>query len=938
MNEGRLPRRRPARFAAAALAVAVLCPSTGPAAGDALRAALADAPANRWVRLAAAETGGRRSPMLFYAHKQKRFVVAAGVPVSKPHYVVEELDPATGRWANAYPPGAPAGYAPASGPTDAPPHPPTGWPRKGRALVDKQGVNRLGYFGDAYAADSRGHFQYAYVPPLGKLLAYLWNRTLLYDPVARTWTDLAASPSPADHDGVLPGGHTEMIWGSLCYDPVNHEVVSLGGTSATPGGSPGTWVYSIAENRWRRLPLGSKGLNELRARLAAARTQAWDTISACRNRLHVTETKEEHAAKLSERLGVLREAVGKLAGDLADRRPTGDEGEGLTRALAHARAAAAAAGKLAETIDQPVTAETVAAAQAVFDRLELAARALAVAPPARALSRMACDASARKIVLFGGDGLDRHYADTWVYDCPTRTWRQRWPRRSPSPRAGNALVYLPKARKILLLGGYGLGSGHSYMYGDVYRPIPFEMWTYDTARNEWSLLQRLPLPKARQPAPHTPRGDYRGPWPAVARDDDSVVLLETGTKQQAVWVCKVDAARTDANGTAEFGAPAETTAFRGDEDTPRPGWRSYDPAFYDRGDRPDLDAVRRTFADLPANTWQLIQPTKGIDQCGWGTTAYDADRRQLLYWGGGHSEYKGTNVFHYSLRANRWSSSCRPDWVLEWSGGFLCPALVSFRGRPHVPVHAYQGYAYDPTSGFMVVVRGGTFLYRVADRRWEARPVATPFDGDVFRVSLETTPGGVICWAAPQRNKPGELYRFDAAGRAWRKLPRKGPAFAQPWCDGSGMCYDARRDCLWIAPRKEIFRYDLRGGQVTRLAASIPQTLGKFALYREQVHVPPADLILLMRLFRGPGGRFGNVAYDPAGGKWHFLELPFVSGGKPHTFRRPTRPFSWSSSLHYDAQLGVVLLHEHGRLWALRLDRETARMTEIRDAGPPRRP
>ena len=61
-----------------------------------------------------------------------------------------------------------------------------------------------------------------------------------------------------------------------------------------------------------------------------------------------------------------------------------------------------------------------------------------------------------KIVLFGGDQLDRVLADTWLYDCATRTWEQRFPKECPLPRAGHILAWLPRAKKIVLAGGYAM--------------------------------------------------------------------------------------------------------------------------------------------------------------------------------------------------------------------------------------------------------------------------------------------------------------------------------------------------------------------------------------------------------------------------------------------------------------------------------------------------
>src|SRR5690606_6261034 len=93
-----------------------------------------------------------------------------------------------------------------------------------------------------------------------------------------------------------------------------------------------------------------------------------------------------------------------------------------------------------------------------------------VQPPPRALSPMVYDATTKKIVLFGGERLDMLYADTWVYDCATRTWEERKPAVSPSPRFGHALLHLPKSGKIVLLGGVGYTSSTAYQ-ATLYRPL-----------------------------------------------------------------------------------------------------------------------------------------------------------------------------------------------------------------------------------------------------------------------------------------------------------------------------------------------------------------------------------------------------------------------------------------------------------------------------------
>lgn len=79
------------------------------------------------------------------------------------------------------------------------------------------------------------------------------NRTLYYsdgvtfalDPKTNTWTDLKAKNHPTTCQSVA--------WASLCYDPVNDQVLLFGGGLATnPSGAAPTWVYDCQANHWRR--------------------------------------------------------------------------------------------------------------------------------------------------------------------------------------------------------------------------------------------------------------------------------------------------------------------------------------------------------------------------------------------------------------------------------------------------------------------------------------------------------------------------------------------------------------------------------------------------------------------------------------------------------------------------------------------------------------
>ena len=97
-------------------------------------------------------------------------------------------------------------------------------------------------------------------------------------------------------------------------------------------------------------------------------------------------------------------------------------------------------------------------------------------------------------MLFGGDQLNQLLADTWTFDVIAGKWEEKKPPRGPAPRAGHALLWLPKAGKVLLLGGYTYTSTTDYV-ASLYQPLPLEAWVYDTAADRWDLLHHVDRPQ-----------------------------------------------------------------------------------------------------------------------------------------------------------------------------------------------------------------------------------------------------------------------------------------------------------------------------------------------------------------------------------------------------------------------------------------------------------
>lgn len=114
-----------------------------------------------------------------------------------------------------------------------------------------------------------------------------------------------------------------------------------------------------------------------------------------------------------------------------------------------------------------------------------------VSPIPRGDEMFVYDDRANAFVLFGGwyERPNETYvrlSDTWTFSLSMRTWTQRHPPASPSPRSDAEVAYDPEVDQVLLVGGF---SGTGYL-GDV--------WSYSLGNDTWS-----PRPSTLQPSPRS---------------------------------------------------------------------------------------------------------------------------------------------------------------------------------------------------------------------------------------------------------------------------------------------------------------------------------------------------------------------------------------------------------------------------------------------------
>ena len=203
--------------------------------------------ANHWVCQENAMIGPDRPVALVWSPGIKRFMSLGWISSAynrRAPYTYDELafDPEKGQWENWYPEGK--DWGPKFGVCKPP-----SW--KDRELFkDVEGNIRPNWPDYYWLLGAASNC--TYLRDDGKFLFYIHGHTFNYDPLRRTWKNLAPAGGP-QHSTPLK---SQLFWGSICYDEARKQVVLFGGGNAdTERGDPGTWIYTPATNTWRECPL-----------------------------------------------------------------------------------------------------------------------------------------------------------------------------------------------------------------------------------------------------------------------------------------------------------------------------------------------------------------------------------------------------------------------------------------------------------------------------------------------------------------------------------------------------------------------------------------------------------------------------------------------------------------------------------------------------------
>ena len=773
-----------------------------------------------------------------------------------------------------------------------------------------------------------------------------------WDPATGLWSTVVAS-APGEKGHFYP-------YYQAAYDPGSRTVFCL-------SGGPVLYALPLAEKKWKSYPpaLALEGLSwhtlacdPVKRRLVVVgadkrpdnlgwcRTVVFDIDTGKWSRLQVAD---EEVVREHRELVAVKEAIVDVAGRIRlawyrDPRGVGTEAErsaiggrcAEVRKMPQGERFATELTAVATLVQTGRTLDGVKASRALLRRIEEAAEAHYPVPCSRRNSPLAFDEKSGLFVLFGGDHEDYLLNDTWVLDLRNGSWRRAKPAKAPSPRAGHALCGLPRRGGVVLYEGYVQSSSADYG-ACPYAPLdPMQLWRYDPPADRWDLLALWRQPGLDDRRPPAPRGFFDGyaserfcPPALAAWGDDELVLAAHACgpwfwkwkRPSETWRFSLARIPHDEAGRDRFGMAPNQRLYRSGP---------FRAAFGEVSDEPKDTGFER----LPENRWVRLpdpprNPCQGCRQRDWGTSVWDADREQILLWGGGHCVRSASTVVHYSPASGRIVEGYDADepYSANGGGGFDSSVL----NRPWVSAHNYNHYAYDPQCRLLVSGRG--YLYDPERMDWlRMEPLPLPYAFAWGSTVVESSRHGAIAWAKKKGADAFGLWRFDRQ-QGWIDLEPRGQLFG-PYCDAHGMVYDAKRDRMILSgvgggyqrlSNGTFLAFDFASRALDTLTPA-NATWAKTRNAREMVHVEHADWVLFGDQYRRGDEKTGKLytrVYDCAQNKMLLLDAGDLADPRDPAW------VTYSTGWMYDAKRRLVYVFTiRGEAWALQINPQTARLLQ----------
>jgi len=213
----------------------------------------------------------------------------------------------------------------------------------------------------------------------------------------------------------------------------------------------------------------------------------------------------------------------------------------------------------------------------------------------------------------------------------------------------------------------------------------------------------------------------------------------------------VDSTGQDANGTVQVNVigPDSFVEFRETiEAIPEGSWVQLN--------RNPFKAVSTPKDQRPCTGYNL--PSRVLTA--WGSMAYDSNRRDLIFWGGGHANYCGNEVYRFRLSTLNWERASLPSAIYSPLNDNQYAAVDGVMNAP-IAAHTYDNQEFLPQLDRFITFGGAKYNVNAQFVLEDGRTHTGPYLWDPSRANPNMVGG-----TTGSHEKPW-LYRNVFGGEMW---------------------------------------------------------------------------------------------------------------------------------------------------------------------------
>jgi len=298
--------------------------------------------------------------------------------------------------------------------------------------------------------------------------------------------------------------------------------------------------------------------------------------------------------------------------------------------------------------------------------------------------------------------------------------------------------------------------------------------------------------------------------------------------------------------------------------------------------RLNLNEIQDVWTPLDQRPKPLDVPSAGGPWAvlnAWSSMAWDSNRGYLTFWGGGHANYPGNEVYRWASSGLRWERASLPSEVVRNTQSTFENLFEAIDGPFAAPIsaHTYDSSEFLPISDRFVTFGGAAFntghFFELG-----SGPRTGPYFWNPARASANSVGGTLGSQVKPQ------TYPSVTAGLMWENRNNLQPSFAgelkpgyggTEWINGTtAYAEENGKDVLYIAVSSQLFRYtvnDLLDSQKDTY-----QLLGRYILHPfagqgagafdpfRRIFLRTAGYDFTYWTLEAPGDRNENVIFTPA--------------------------------------------------------------------------